>query len=540
MSQEAAREAAPQPAERRFPGSLRSWEFIFLAAFAPSIVLAAVWQGNKEYLNNDELVTAVVVSNPSFTAMWNVIRSGGELNPPLFFIIEWLVAHTLGPHEWALRAVSTLSLVLAGWVMFFTVRPFTGPRAAALGVMSIFGLSREVFGFTFVARYYAMLLLLVCLAVFLAMCFDGQRPLKRRDCVLVFLSHCALVYLHLYGLLYSGVILAGMVTADWLRRQRRWGLYAAIIAAWVAFAAWLPSMRQQLKSASGGVFVPPGMLDVGFFFENLAMATPLAVVFLLVLLLGLLSLVSSPPGRMSDEANSCLAPGGWLSLGLLALALMSVPVGTWMASHFMHPHPYMLRYTFPIIAAWVVIVAMFLLALHRLPRPAARFTTIIKPWHCDLAWALALAFCVIFQPMRARKNPSRPAAPFTDADFGYKNLPMVFENSWPYLQRAWYGSGREYAMVIDHDAAEADRGYYTKLMDRELRAFAPRYGKLVILPYDKLPDWPDGFLAVDDDYTKTFEWLFAHRPELKVQLLGTRTSSPAIFGQERIYLVRKQ
>jgi len=142
--------------------------------------------------------------------------------------------------------------------------------------------------------------------------------------------------------------------------------------------------------------------------------------------------------------------------------------------------------------------------------------------------------------MRARKLPSRPAAPFVDEDFGYKDLPIVFENSWYYLQRAWYGRGREYVMLIDHDAAEADPGWFTKNMEREFKAFSPRYDKLVVLDFEHLPDWPNGFLAVDDDFTKTFEWVFAHRPELKVQLLGNRMSDPPLFGEQRIYLVRRR
>jgi hypothetical protein len=127
-----------------------------------------------------------------------------------------------------------------------------------------------------------------------------------------------------------------------------------------------------------------------------------------------------------------------------------------------------------------------------------------------------------------------------DEDFGHKNLPIVFENSWYYLQRAWYGSGREYVMLIDHDAAEASPGWYTKNMEREFRAFSPGYDKLVVRYYDNLPDWPDGFLAVDDDYTKTFDWVFANHPELKKQLLGTRKWDPEAFGEQRIYLVRKE
>jgi hypothetical protein len=383
------------------------------------------------------------------------------------------------------------------------------------------------------------LLLLVSLAALLAMRSIEERPARRRDYALIFLTHCAMVYLHLYGLVYSSVVLAAMVGADWLRRKPRWALYASVVAAWVAFAAWVPSLRQQLKSVAGGVFTPPGFLEVGFFLDQLSLETPMALVLLLVAILGGLALISARPCSATEEANSCAAPLGWVALTMLALALMSVPIGTWAASHKMYPPPYMLRYNFPIIVGWVSIIALVLLAVHRLPRVAAAQSPGISPWFYSLAWFGILAFCILFQPMRARKTPAPPAAPFTDDDYGYKNLPIVFENSWYYLQRAFYGHGRQYAMVIDHDAAEADPGWFTKNMEREFSAFYPHYHRTRILRYDDLPDWPDGFLAVDDDYTKTFEWIFAHRPELKTTLLGTRKCDPEIFGQQRVWLVQK-
>ena len=50
---------------------------------------------------------------------------------------------------------------------------------------------------------------------------------------------------------------------------------------------------------------------------------------------------------------------------------------------------------------------------------------------------------------------------------------------------------------------------------------------------------PETILAVDDDYTKTFEWVFAHHPELTKRLLGTHTATYNVHGEERIYLVQK-
>ena len=65
----------------------------------------------------------------------------------------------------------------------------------------------------------------------------------------------------------------------------------------------------------------------------------------------------------------------------------------------------------------------------------------VSPWLWDLAWVGVLIFCAGFQPLRARKNADRAPTPFVDQDFGHKELPIVFENSYYFVQSAFYGQG---------------------------------------------------------------------------------------------------
>jgi hypothetical protein len=520
--------------ERRFMGPLSVWEIIFLVALALGILAAATIESRKEYFGNDELITSLLVSNPSFSEMWSAIRRGGELNPPLYFILEWVMARMFGSGELALRALSGVSIALAGWVLYFTVRPLTGPRIAALAIALILGLSHDVFIFAREARYYGFLFLLVSAGIFLLMRLTTSRPVSRRDCVLIFLIHCALVYSHLYGLIYSGVLFMAMAVMDLLRGRLRWGPLGAILAAWVSFCVWLPTTLQQFKSVSQGVYTPPNFFKLGFFLDELALQTPLTLVGLFIFLLGFLALLSARPCRASEEAAACSAPGGWVALSLVALAMMSVPVSTWLASHIMQPPPFMRRYMFPCAAAWVFMLALMLVAIFRAPVLNPPFKFRVSPRLGELAWLGVLACCVGFQPALAWNRPARAAMPFVDEDFGYQNLPMVFENSWYFVQRAFYGQGREYVLLIDREAAEADPGWYTRCYQRFFERWYPKYHKANI---SHVADLPAEFLAVDDDYTKTFEWVFPHHPELTRQLLGARPSELEMHGETRIYLV---
>ena len=103
-----------------------------------------------------------------------------------------------------------------------------------------------------------------------------------------------------------------------------------------------------------------------------------------------------------------------------------------------------------------------------------------------------------------------------------------------FLPRAVYGQGRAYALLIDHDAAEADPGYFTKVMERWFKCWRPYYQRAGICYFDELPAWPDGFLAVDSNLGKTFDWIFQHKPELKTRLLGTLDTGQRIFLVQRI------
>jgi hypothetical protein len=533
MSLEPGTASEPPDVERRFEKPLQKWEYLFLLAFWVAIVAGAVWQSGKEYFDNDELCTALLVSNASFSEMWGMIRHGGELNPPLFFVIEWVIARIAGSGETALRAISFVSVAFGGWVLFFTLRPFTGPRVATLSIALVLGLSRTTFYLAGRARYYAFFFLLVTIAIWLTMRLRRRSELRWTDYLSVFLIHCSMVYLHLFGLVFSGALLLAMMAADLLVRNWRWKLYSCVIAAWVAFGAWVPYVGTQVKSA--GAYTPPGYHTIGFFLDQLSLETPYAPIFILVALLGGLALMLPRSGGTADEAASCNTPLDWALLVLLAGALLALPVATWLGS-FVITALFMPRYVFPSIAGYVVLTALILVALLRLPRGSFQFKWTIPPAVWTAAWLAILAFGLFFQPMRAWKNPSRPAQPFIDAEFGDPNLPMVFENSFPYIKRAWYGRNREYMLFTDPEASKADPNWYTGFIMRYFDHYYPRYQRFQIVHYD---DLPETFLAIDDDMTRTFEWLFEHKPALKTQLLGTRKSELEYFGNERVFLVQR-
>lgn len=512
---------------------MRAWEWVFLLALGAGIVGAAWIFADRRHLTFDEILTSIVVSEPSLPRMLEAIGTGVETNPPLFFILEWTMAQLFGRGDFALRAISALSVALSAAVLYATVRNVTGPRVGILAVAAVIGLSRDVFEFSTWARYYGwMMLVAATVAWAFVRCEREQWP-RTGNLALVFLAHCTLIYTHLFGLFFSGMTLVAHVALDWLGgRALRWQLYAMIGAAWATFSFWGPKLPAQLSVTKDGTFTP--RFDVGTFFTQLEMQIPLAIVLLLLGGHALLARLATRPAAAALEAEEAAARGPHEATALLALGLswMAVPVATWAASQVRQPF-YMPRYVAPCIDAWVLLLAAAALALHRLPRSPATDRLRLPRWVVDAAWAGALIFCIAWQPLRAWTEPPKPLLPFTDADHGHTTLPIVFEDPMDFFPRAVYGTGREYALLLDRDAAAASDGYYTKLNFNYFSRWKPYHPEIAIRFFDELPAWPDGFLAVDDPLSRTLDWIFQNKPGLKVERLGQWDAVRTVFRVRR-------
>ena len=513
------------PAAGSLGGALRGWEIAYLFLLVAGLLTAFWLKSGKEYFGHDEFMTAVLAGGSSLPAMLDTIRNGGETNPPLYFILEWLVARGFGTGETAMRMLSAAGTSLSAVVVFFTLRRVVGSRNAALAVGLVFGLSRGVYEYLLWARYYGIFLLLAALMASLFVRINSAETLRRRDVGFVFLVHAAMVYLHLFGALFSGMFLVAQLAMDWLRGRWRWPLVGAVAAAWATFLFWAPALAKQFSVTSSGTWTP--RMPFGLFVDEPAMQTPLATVLLLV---AALAVLTSLARRVEGIPT---APGAeWTALLVLALAWMTVPVATWAISQVRQPI-YMQRYVAPCIVALTLIVAVGLWAVGRLPRPDSVLAGRVPGWLPRLAEAGILGGCLIFQPLRASQDPQRPAAAFADQDFGHPNVPIAFEDSMDFLPRAYYGKGREYLLLIDPDAAAASTGYFTKQMDRLFSPFRAHHPELKVRYPQELPTESEGFLVVHAAHAETFEWILKHRPGFQAERLGAWPN-----GQE-VYWVRR-
>jgi len=502
----------------------RPWEIAFVLALGGAIIITVYIAARRLYLGFDDLVTAVIVSDPSLPHMIKAILHGVEVNPPLFFMLEWMLSRLTGHGDFGLRLISAVSLALAVPVLYATLRRIVRPEAAALAVAFVIGLSRGAYEYATYARYYALMILLAALAAYLFAKLYATGG-TRRDYLCVFTVHTAMIYTHLFGFFFSGGLLVSHLLLDGFNRTFRWRLYAAVISAWATFALWAPALPRQLSVTKDGTYTP--RLDVGTFFEALEMQTPLGVILLLIALLVVVNWLSTRAAGGPQEVRVPDEPAILLRLATLALAWMAIPVATWAASHVVKPF-FMPRYAAPCLIAWVILFAALLSAVFRFPSAGAPARFSLPPWCPRIVWLAVLGACIMWQPLRAWTEPPK-GQPFHDYDYGHVSLPIVFEDPMDLLPRVIYGTGREYVLLLDREAAKADPNYYTKLTVNYFERWRSFYPNIRVLYYDELPAWPEGYLAVDGELAKTFDWLFKSKTDMKVELLGPSESGNNVY-----------
>jgi 4-amino-4-deoxy-L-arabinose transferase-like glycosyltransferase len=160
-------------------------------------------------------------------------------NPPLFYVVEYVVVGWLGATEWALRlpaAVFGILAVPAAWAV--ARKLFPEPRSTAQATAAVAAVSPFLIYLSQEARSYSLVILLTLLSTvfFLRFC-NQQRGLagQGKDLVIYAVLSTLLMYSHYYG---AWVLLAHEAVY-WLHvraRKMEWVLTRVNVA--LAFLPW--------------------------------------------------------------------------------------------------------------------------------------------------------------------------------------------------------------------------------------------------------------------------------------------------------------
>lgn len=197
----------------------------------------------------DEIFTAIVSLQPTWTGVWKAWYSGIDLQPPLFFLVTRVFAMWLGSSEVALRVPEMLGVILFSWCMYF----FVAKRLGALFGLSamILPLVTDMEFYAGEARPYGMLLAASGLAM-LAWRNAVENP-KRRVALPLFAVSLALVAAtHAYAIVTVAVFAAAELARYIRERRTDVPLWSCFLAALLP----LPFYWFGLRAAKGIVVGP--------------------------------------------------------------------------------------------------------------------------------------------------------------------------------------------------------------------------------------------------------------------------------------------
>ena len=197
----------------------RPIDLILLACVGGSLAAASVLTSARKYFWCDEVFTWTLVTDRSSRHMLVALTQGADGAPPLFYEGARLWSRAFGTGELALRSFSCLGFIVALAVMWAVLRRVYGTWPAAIASVVVFATSQSVGYQIAEARFYGLLTALVACAVYLYTRAVCATRYSWRLFLLTVLVHCALLYTHPLGLLYSAAILTAWVVDD--RVQRR-------------------------------------------------------------------------------------------------------------------------------------------------------------------------------------------------------------------------------------------------------------------------------------------------------------------------------
>ena len=531
------------------------------AAGALSLILSCLLVSPKKPFWNDELYSWYFVADPSFSHMWAAYNDAINNTPIVYFATGWLWSSIFGASELSLRLFSCLGFIAALVLVWRILSNAYGYWPAAIGTLLVFTTSDLVIEQSAEARMYGLFTAVCAAAAFQYQKLMVTPDVSRRQLVGVALVHALIVNTHLFGPFYSLAILAALVIADRMHQRRRWPLYGAVLLGQASFLAYLPAFWRQAQAGTPRAWMPvPRVQD---FLDTVSLSSPtfvnVAFVSALILILLLVQLLGWRAGPHSGQRSESEIHRYQSGLIVLAIALMAVPVVTWLFSRTIKPI-FFARYLIPTLISYSIVLAHIVYGLTADSGvPAGR--SFVRHMLPRLMLGGLLFAAILAPPRHALVQPQRVAVWAADKVFGYGDLPVAVQSSGGFLERYHYAADRDrYYFVLDEQAAtKVESGVFGLQEYKHMGAFRREYPDSVgrqILPSPDFLARFDRFLALElDPYTavcparvvglehartwtdmQCSQWLetrILNNPLYNVTLLGTKWGMSFLLVERR-------
>jgi uncharacterized membrane protein len=461
----------------------------------------------------DENFTLILARLP-FHQM--IKATAGDVHPPLWYIIEWIIFHAApGLPAWAIR-VPALTFSLLAFVTFVQVcnSLYIPSRVQTVAAAMMAILPMQIW-YAQEGRMYAMLEFLVLAALWTGL---------TRKWIWFFIASLAMLYTQNYGVFYLATIGFVLIIRDW-QWQPAEPIITAMVAAALLYLPWVIVIARQMTEINGRYWIMDASAGavLGSIYKQFWSSSMLApgvvpsyVVTFVALILGIYGL--------TRERISSWWPVLALSFGPLGLA--------WLASLLWQPlllfrpligiSPFLY-----LVVAWPLVYHLFEIRYYEYEKPGVKLKRTPALFvSCFIAPLLILGIGGYYQNVAAMKGEGA-VSPLLD--------------TLDYVRAHWQPGDVIYytddGPMINLMPYTADLPQYRMPACDEKTGYAPVLGSLS----DATREAIGSRIAEFDDAISTRAWVFAPRSPLhptcyEDQIKDIAAGSPLILVDDNQYL----
>ncbi|WP_460957577.1 hypothetical protein [Spirosoma litoris] len=327
----------------------------------------------EPWLWMDEVLSYLLISDPSIAHLNDAVVSGMDANPPFFANLYWFIGHAVSLNPQFLRAVSIVIFALTIVLFYrFTTTLIGRPVTNFVLITAIVSLTYLNITLATQIRAYSIFLL-VSLIYFVVLQLLIVSPAKVKWLIAHCLVGLLLVFTHNFGLFYVAASGAFFFILYLWSRQRAYLLvlatYGLIGLGWLLL--WYSSFAVQTEAGKPHSWIPvPTFLSfftiIGELIPTLSSALERRTVFLAlpllrVVLVGILFIYIALPqlkkngqAIRDDKALMFYLLAGWIYMATVFIALLVTVVHTSVfISRYQWPSHLLLIYQF--VYAWYVL-----------------------------------------------------------------------------------------------------------------------------------------------------------------------------------------
>ncbi len=537
----------------RVPGAAAGWA-VAVAGVA-SLLTACVILSARKWMWYDEVLTSLLVNDPSWRHMMTAITTGVEAAPPLYHFLARAWIAVFGGTPLSLRLFTATGLSAALLILWSALSRVFPWRAVAVGVLAVFCGSNLFFDQIAEVRYYGLLTALVAVALLLCHRVMMSDAPPRRLLVANSAVQACLVLTHVYGGLYSAALLGALVVWDVARgvvAPRRWVAYPL---GWLVLVPWLGVYQAQRGSVVRSWMTVPNLGDLrdAYRFQMATEVVPFALIAAVLLAAAASALGSARrPASVGAATSAGVHADGRGAMLVIAGGLLVVPVMSFVVSHLVVPI-FFPRYLIAVAYAPAILIAYVVTGVSEGGRgtaAGAQVSDVVRRVARPIVavgWTIVFAVLLIWPVSASRRWPrtGRPGeaierlrvdgAPVT-------SVPIVIENAFDYLPIMAYTTLPQsaYTFVRDSAVALAPNSHHREMLSYALMTLYRRLGYTGghIEDVDRFLCAHDRFLVVDSPEANWYDRRVAHDSAFVRTELGRTDPTPSTPGAV-IWLVRR-